>query len=141
MIEFYPPTLDWPPHITTKEMSKSGGIIQIVPHEMWIPLWYTAWQAEYVRSEFNQQLLPVSAFRSIEYNRSKGRNDTSQHVLGKAIDFRIKGIRAHIVRDAILDLMSDGTICPGGVGYYKSNKKRDAYVHMDCRGVVKRWAW
>jgi uncharacterized protein YcbK (DUF882 family) len=75
----------------------------------------------------------ISAYRSMETNRylrskSKGVAQNSQHVLGKAIDVRLRGLDTRKLRDTALELKL------GGVGYYE---KTD-FVHVDT-GRVRRW--
>jgi len=75
----------------------------------------------------------ISAYRSMETNRylrgkSKGVAQNSQHLLGKAIDVRLRGLDTRKLRDTALALKL------GGVGYYE---KTD-FVHVDT-GRVRRW--
>jgi uncharacterized protein YcbK (DUF882 family) len=75
----------------------------------------------------------ISAYRSMATNRflrskSKGVAQNSQHILGKAIDVRLRGLDTKKLRDTALELKL------GGVGYYE---KTD-FVHVDT-GRVRRW--
>ena len=75
----------------------------------------------------------VSAYRSPKTNemlraRSGGVARSSQHVLGKAIDVRLRGVETDRLRDAALELHR------GGVGYYQQSD----FVHIDT-GRVRRW--
>lgn len=76
----------------------------------------------------------VSGYRSPLTNhklRSKPGNRVAKksfHMLGKAVDFRLKGIPLRDVRAAALALKA------GGVGYYPS----DNFVHIDT-GSVRSW--
>jgi uncharacterized protein YcbK (DUF882 family) len=77
----------------------------------------------------------VSAYRSPQTNEMlRGRSAASgvakksQHVLGKAIDVRLEGVRTAELRDAAIRLQR------GGVGFYESSD----FVHMDT-GRVRRW--
>ena len=77
----------------------------------------------------------ISAYRSPETNemlRNRGTSSgvarKSQHVLGKAIDVRLEGVRTTDLRDAAIRLQR------GGVGYYEKSD----FVHMDT-GRVRRW--
>ena len=77
----------------------------------------------------------ISAYRSPETNemlRNRGASSgvarKSQHVLGKAIDVRLEGVRTADLRDAAIRLQR------GGVGYYEKSD----FVHMDT-GRVRRW--
>jgi uncharacterized protein YcbK (DUF882 family) len=75
----------------------------------------------------------ISAYRSSATNRylrgrSNGVAQHSQHLLGKAIDVRLRDLDTKKLRDTALALKL------GGVGYYK---KTD-FVHVDT-GRVRRW--
>ena len=45
-----------------------------------------------VRDHFHKPITPHSGYRSLEVNRQIGSKDTSQHILGEAVDFEIKGL-------------------------------------------------
>ena len=77
----------------------------------------------------------VSAYRSPKTNemlRGRSKNSgvarKSQHLLGKAIDVRLEGVRTATLRDQALALQR------GGVGYYKASD----FVQMDT-GRPRSW--
>lgn len=77
----------------------------------------------------------VSAYRSPKTNEMlRGRSQNtgvaknSQHLLGKAIDVRLEGVKTSVLRDTAIALKR------GGVGYYEASD----FVHMDT-GRVRRW--
>ena len=75
----------------------------------------------------------ISAYRSPKTNemlrqRSGGIARNSQHVLGKAIDVRLRGVKSSQLRDTAVSMQR------GGVGYYESSD----FVHIDT-GRVRRW--
>ena len=75
----------------------------------------------------------LSGFRTAATNRllrTEGRHAAahSEHVLGKAADIRIQGVRLKQLRRAALSLNS------GGVGTYW----RDEFIHVDV-GPVRHW--
>lgn len=77
----------------------------------------------------------VSAYRSPKTNEMlRGRSQNtgvaknSQHLLGKAIDVRLEGVKTATLRDTAISMKR------GGVGYYESSD----FVHMDT-GRVRRW--
>lgn len=77
----------------------------------------------------------ISAYRSPKTNEIlRGRSTNSgvakksQHILGKAIDVRLRGVPTGELRDAAIALSR------GGVGYYRNSD----FVHMDT-GRVRRW--
>jgi len=75
----------------------------------------------------------ISAYRSPGTNRylrgrSKAVAQSSQHLQGKAIDVRLRGMETSKLRDIALELEL------GGVGYYEKSD----FVHVDT-GRVRRW--
>jgi uncharacterized protein YcbK (DUF882 family) len=75
----------------------------------------------------------ISAYRSPETNemlrsRSGGVARKSQHLEGKAIDVRLRGMDTRELQRLALELRS------GGVGYYEKSD----FVHVDT-GRVRRW--
>ena len=78
----------------------------------------------------------LSGYRSEETNdmlRESGTTNAakySQHIQGKAIDIRVPGVSATLVRDAALSLGA------GGVGYYPQSQ----FVHVDV-GPVRQWTF
>jgi len=88
-----------------------------------------------VRNELNsnETYEVISAYRSPKTNemlrsKSGGVARNSQHLLGNAIDVRLRGVRIENLRDTALDMQR------GGVGFYKQSD----FVHMDT-GRVRRW--
>jgi uncharacterized protein YcbK (DUF882 family) len=75
----------------------------------------------------------ISAYRSPETNamlrkKSRGVATKSQHLEGKAIDVRLRGLDTRKLRQVALDLKL------GGVGYYEKSN----FVHVDT-GRVRSW--
>lgn len=75
----------------------------------------------------------TSAYRSLEYNRSIGSKDTSQHVLGKAADLQVKEMIPIELYETIEALIDLEYIPEGGLGIYNT------FVHYDTRGYKARW--
>ena len=77
----------------------------------------------------------ISAYRSPKTNEMlRGRSQKSgvarksQHLLGKAIDVRLEGVKTSVLRDTALAMKR------GGVGYYEASD----FVHMDT-GRPRSW--
>ena len=75
----------------------------------------------------------ISAYRSPKTNemlrgKSGGVARNSQHLLGNAIDVRLRGTKTKQLRDTALEMQR------GGVGYYEKSD----FVHLDT-GRVRRW--
>jgi uncharacterized protein YcbK (DUF882 family) len=72
----------------------------------------------------------ISGYRSSETNETLrsnggGQAKNSQHILGKAIDVRLKGVPTATLRDLAR------TLKRGGVGYYRNSD----FVHVDTARV------
>ncbi len=78
----------------------------------------------------------LSGYRSQETNdelRASGTTNAaehSQHIVAKAVDLRVDGVPAAVVRDAAKSLEA------GGVGYYPKSQ----FVHIDV-GPVREWTY
>lgn len=77
----------------------------------------------------------ISAYRSPQTNQmlqdrssNSGVATKSQHLLGKAIDLRLRGVPTTDLRDAAIALQR------GGVGFYETSD----FVHVDT-GRIRRW--
>ncbi|MFK0386746.1 DUF882 domain-containing protein [Agrobacterium sp. NPDC090273] len=86
----------------------------------------------YRRSGATDYIHVVSAFRSPETNgllrsRTKGVAEKSQHMLGKAMDFYIPGVKLSRLREVGMQMQI------GGVGFYPTSGS--PFVHMDVGGV------
>lgn len=74
-----------------------------------------------------------SAYRSPEHNEAIGGVKSSQHILGKAADIKVKDIETKDLYLIIESLIVDGKMKQGGLGLY------DTFVHYDIRGSKARW--
>jgi len=89
----------------------------------------------YRASGARERINVVSAYRSPATNsmlrsRSNGVAKNSQHMLGKAIDFYIPGVKLSRLRALGLKMQA------GGVGYYP--RSGSPFVHLDV-GSVRHW--
>jgi uncharacterized protein YcbK (DUF882 family) len=86
----------------------------------------------YRRSGATDYIHVVSAYRSPATNgmlrsRTKGVAKSSQHMLGKAMDFFIPGVKLATLRGIAMQMQV------GGVGYYPTSGS--PFVHLDVGGV------
>ena len=56
-----------------------------------------------------------------------------RHILGKAADIVVSGIKTGFLYQYIEDAISNGEMLQGGLGLY------DTFVHYDIRGTKARW--
>jgi uncharacterized protein YcbK (DUF882 family) len=86
-----------------------------------------------IRDEVNLPISITSGYRSPQHNaRVKGARN-SQHLLGTAVDLKVKGMSPSSVALVIEKLIQDGKIKQGGIGIYNT------WVHYDIRGTKARW--
>jgi uncharacterized protein YcbK (DUF882 family) len=120
-------------NFTLKEMSCRCGCE--MPKDVLNNVQKLANQLQIIRNKVNVPITINSAYRCLEYNRSIGSNDSSQHVLVKALDIVIKVYTHNEVADLIEELISDGDILQGGLGRYNT------FTHYDIgyNGRKRRW--
>lgn len=69
-----------------------------------IAITITASEMQGVRSILGDRVItPSSWYRSLELNRALGSKDTSDHILGKAVDFTVDGLTNREAFDLITD--------------------------------------
>ena len=84
--------------------------------------------AQKVRDHFGKPVIITSGVRCTRHNKNEGGVAGSQHIYGKAIDFKVSGVTPSTVYAYV------HTINPkGGVGRYNT------FTHTDSRGVYKRF--
>jgi hypothetical protein len=111
-----------------------------VPMELQGNAWRVALMAERIRAQFSGAVIPVSWYRTPEYNARIGGAPHSRHCQADAIDGRPAHLAAlpGLVR-CIEDMLRDLALPElGGLGVYPG------WVHIDCRprpadGHVARW--
>lgn len=81
-------------------------------------------------------MLVLSGWRSDAYNRKIGGARASQHVPGRAGDFRTPGKSARYVHGVVLELYESGKLPHlGGLGLYPG------FVHLDVRPGTRLARW
>lgn len=86
---------------------------------------------ERIRQFFGNKPITVNSwYRTKEYNTQVGGAAQSQHMLGRAVDFTVQGIKPAVVQRRLLPVMKELGI--NGLGIYKG------FTHVDIR-VGKKW--
>lgn len=82
-----------------------------------------------VRTHFGKPVTITSAYRTPAHNKSVGGTKYSQHLYGKAADFKVKGVAPKKVAAYVEKVLPNS----GGIGIYSS------FVHVDVRKTKARW--
>ncbi len=75
----------------------------------------------------NKPMSITSGYRSKQHNINVGGAKNSQHVYGRAADFKVKGMTPKAVSGVVERLIAEGKIPDGGVGLYKTWLHYDFY--------------
>ena len=92
---------------------------------------------EAIRLHFGCPVAITSGFRTAAHNASiPGASPHSQHLYGRAADFRVEGVSVAEAA-AYAETLLPGK---GGIGRYPPRKGRACgWVHLDTRGAKARW--
>ena len=104
-----------------------------VPAELMENVTFLAENLQILRNIIGKPIRVVSGYRSLEYNKKCGGSRRSQHLLAKAADVRVSGMSSDELHSIITKSIKNGSIAPGGVGWYPS------WIHYDTRGRNARW--
>ncbi|WP_294962075.1 D-Ala-D-Ala carboxypeptidase family metallohydrolase [Sulfurimonas sp.] len=84
---------------------------------------------EHVRFTFEKPVIITSGCRCAKHNKSIGGAESSQHILGKAVDFRVKDVHESVVASFLESEYPNKF----GIGRYKGR------THLDVRDGKARW--
>ena len=82
-----------------------------------------------LREHFGAPIKLTSGNRCPAHNRAEGGSRYSQHIYGRAVDMKVKGIDPKVVYAKLDELFPDSC----GIGLYWNR------VHFDVRGPKARW--
>tara|TARA_R100001198_G_scaffold14860_1_gene7097 strand:- start:9496 stop:9867 length:372 start_codon:yes stop_codon:yes gene_type:complete len=106
-----------------------------MPSDVYLNIVKLVGQLQFLRDYTGRAITVNSGYRSPEHNASdkvKG-SKTSQHLLGKAADITIEGLKPAEVYSLIEELIDMGLMLQGGLGNY------DTFTHYDIRKTKARW--
>ncbi|CAM4029755.1 YcbK family protein [Campylobacter armoricus] len=92
-----------------------------------------------IREHFNAPVIINSAYRCASHNAKVGGAAKSQHTLGSAVDFIVKGVKTEEVHQYVLD--SFGELALGIAIKHNFNNAYAGFVHVDTRGKKARWTY
>ncbi|WP_265524164.1 D-Ala-D-Ala carboxypeptidase family metallohydrolase [Providencia rustigianii] len=84
---------------------------------------------EGVRAHFGKPVVIVSGRRCAKHNSKVDGAPKSQHLLGTAVDIKVKDVAPKMVADYLESQFPDSY----GIGRYKT------FTHIDVRGYKARW--
>ena len=92
-------------------------------------------QLQILRDFIGKPININSSYRSPSHNKRVGGKSKSQHLLAKAADIKVEGVRASDIHGIISELIKDGRMKEGGLGKYAS------FTHYDIGfdGRKRRW--
>ena len=89
-----------------------------------------------IRQHFGKPLTITSGYRTPGHNKACGGAAYSQHLYGRAADFKIAGIAPDVVAAYAETLLPNR----GGIGVYPPKAGRpNGWVHIDTRASKSRW--
>ncbi len=89
-----------------------------------------------IREHFGKPLTITSGYRTPAHNKACGGAAYSQHLYGRAADFKIAGIAPDVVAAYAETLLPNR----GGIGVYPPKAGRaTGWVHIDTRASKSRW--
>lgn len=92
-----------------------------------------------IREHYNKPIIINSGYRCPEHNAKVGGAKTSQHTIGSAVDFIVKGVKTEEVYNFILEKWGEE---PLGIAIKRNaNNPHAGFVHLDTRGKKARWEY
>ena len=104
-----------------------------VPEDLMDNVKLLAKNLQVLRDYIDKPIRIISGYRTKRYNTRIGGARRSQHMLAKAGDLKVAGMKPRELKAVIEQLIKEGKMMKGGVGLYKT------FVHYDVRGRNARW--
>ena len=120
-------------NFSLKEFDSKDG--SKMPSEVYLNIVKLVGQLQFLRDYTGRAITVNSGYRSLEHNTKIGGSLSSQHLLGKAADITIEGLKPAEVYRLIDELIGMGLMLQGGLGLYE----KKGFVHYDIRKTKARW--
>ena len=120
-------------NFSLKEFESKDG--SKMPSDVYLNIVKLVGQLQFLRDYTGRAITVNSGYRSPEYNAKIGGVKNSQHLLGKAADITIEGLKPAEVYRIINELIDMGLMLQGGLGLYEKR----GFVHYDIRKTKARW--
>ena len=120
-------------NFSLKEFNSKDG--SKMPSDVYLNIVKLVGQLQFLRDYTGRAITVNSAYRSPEHNSKIGGAMSSQHLLGKAADITIEGLKPAEVYRLIDELIDMGLMLQGGLGLYE----KKGFVHYDIRKTKTRW--
>lgn len=92
-----------------------------------------------IREHYKAPIIINSGYRCPTHNAKVGGAKSSQHTIGSAVDFIVKGVKTADVHSFVLEKYGDK---PYGIAIkHNYNDAYKGFVHLDTRGKKARWTY
>ena len=118
-------------NFSLKEFESKDG--SKMPSDVYLNIVKLVGQLQFLRDYTGRAITVNSGYRSPGHNAKIGGVKNSQHLLGKAADITIEGLKPAEVYRLIDELIDMGLMLQGGLGSY------DSFTHYDIRKTKSRW--
>ncbi len=116
--------------------SHDRGLITPVPAEHMANVTELARNLQRLRDKLGTAITVTSSYRTLAHNINVGGVGDSRHLTASAADFVVPGVLNADVYCAIEDLIREGRMRNGGLGYYGEGNN---HIHYDTRPTPTRW--
>lgn len=128
-------------HRLLSPVKRRGRGVVVPSQELWPNIIPTLQCADIIRDALGMPVTIISGYRTVAYDRNRGRTNKSQHHDFRALDLMVPSVhypRLKSVAQAVMDGASLGGM-PTGFGFYDE----DLFVHIDTHkpnSSKRRWS-
>lgn len=132
-------TLQEPRVVSTDNLTENFSLSEFASRGTPVPEPYLsnvkrlAENLQVLRNYLGKPIQINSAYRTLAHNTSVNGAKNSQHLVAKAADITVKGLKPNEVYCAVETLIAQGQMQQGGLGLYPT------FVHYDVRDTRNRW--